>query len=69
MEVPGNLQQPCPPSGEHIVHPSGMDVQSTCAPARSLVTQGDQVVGHKWVRNPSSVSGLSLILLTPIAYS
>jgi len=29
------------------------------------VTQEDQVVGHKWVRNPSCVSGLSSIPLTP----
>jgi len=42
-----------------------MGVQSTCAPAQSLVTEGDQVVGHEWVRNPSSVSGPSSIPLTP----
>jgi len=32
---------------------------STGAPAPCPVAQGDQVVGHKWVRNPSCVSGLS----------
>jgi len=42
-----------------------MDVQSMGAPAPCPVAQGDQVVGHKWVRNPSCVSGLSSIPLTP----
>jgi len=65
VEVSSNLQPPCPPSGVHVVHPPRTDVRSTGAPAQSPVTQGDQVVGHKWVRNPSSVSGLSSIPLTP----
>jgi len=57
--MPGDLRQPCLPSEAHIVHPPGMDVQSMGAPAPCPVAQGDQVVGHKWVRNPSCVSGLS----------
>jgi len=65
MEVSSRLQPPCPPSGMHIVQPPGTDVQSTGASAQSPVTQGDQVVGHKWVRNLSSVAGLSSIPLTP----
>jgi len=65
MGVSSHPQPPCPPSGVHIVQPPGTDVQSTYASAHSPVTRGDQVVGHKWVRNPSSVSGLSSIPLTP----
>jgi len=65
MVVPDHLHPSCLPSGVHVVQPPGTDVQSTCASAQSPVTQGDQVVGHKWVHNPSSVSGLSSIPLTP----
>jgi len=63
--MPGNLQQRCPPSEVHNFHPPRMDVQPVGAQVPCPVTQGDQVVGHKWVRNPSSVSGLSSIPLTP----
>ena len=63
--MPGNLQQPCPSSEEHNFHPPRMDVQPVGAQVPCPVTQGDQVVGHKWVHNPSCVSGLSLTPLTP----
>jgi len=63
--MPGDLRQPCLLSEAHIVHPPGMDVQSMGAPAPCPVVQGDQVESHKWVRNPSCVSGLSSIPLTP----
>ena len=65
MEVPGSIQPLCPPSSAQVIHQLGMDVQSSCAPTQGPVTQGDQGIGHKWVQNPSSVSGLSLIPLTP----
>ena len=64
MGVSSHPPPPCLPSGMHVVQPPGTDVQSMCAIAQSPATQGDQVVGHKWVRNPSTVSGLSEIPLT-----
>jgi len=63
--MPGNLQQPCLSSEVHNLHPPRMDVQPVGAQAPCPVIQGDQVVSHKWVCNPSCVSGLSLIPLTP----
>jgi len=59
MGVSSHLPPPCLPAGMHVIQPAGMDVQSMCASAQSPVTQGDQVVGHKWVHTPSTVSGLS----------
>ena len=63
--VPGDLQQPCPSSQPHPGHPQKMEVQQTGAMAPCPVTQGNQVVGHQWVRIPSGVSGLSSIPPTP----
>jgi len=48
--MPGDLRQPCPPSGSHIIHPPRMDVQSTGAPAPYPVAQGNQVVGHQSIK-------------------
>jgi len=38
---------------------------SMCVTTQSPATRGDEVGGHKWVRTPSTVSGLSEIPLSP----
>jgi len=65
MGVSSHPPSPCPPIGMHVVQPPGTDVQSMCVTTQSPTTQEDQVVGHKWVCTPSTVSGLSSIPLSP----
>jgi len=63
--VSSHPPQPCPPSGMHVVRPSGTNMHSMCVTMQSPATEGDQVGGHKWTRTRSTVSGLSEIPFSP----